>query len=92
MNLDPPSSKRSMSEITALARFKDLKSMKNKIRQCLADCENNNSVNYLRDEDIIRRRHKWFTIAKKTVQWFANREKNRSHQHQQQDTNQTLHV
>lgn len=82
MDLDPPrSSKRSMSEITALSRFKELKSMKN------------NSDDYLRDEDIIKRRNKWFTIAKKTVQWFANREKNRSRQQQQQeDTNQTIDV
>lgn len=103
MNLNPSrrnflisGEKRSMSEITAFSRFKDLMSVKNKLRQCLADSEVNKSDNdddYAR-EDVIKRRKKWFPIAKRTVQWFANREKNRSQQQQQQSqgTSQTLDV
>ncbi|XP_021741908.1 E3 ubiquitin-protein ligase ATL42-like, partial [Chenopodium quinoa] len=99
-NLNPPrrsslipADKRAMSEITAFSRFKDLMSMKNKLRQCLANSEINNNDDdddYVR-EDIINRRKKWFPIAKKTVQWFANREKNRSQQQHFQDS-QTLDV
>ncbi|XP_021723735.1 putative RING-H2 finger protein ATL12 [Chenopodium quinoa] len=103
MNLNPPrrsslipADKRAMSEITAFSRFKDLMSMKNKLRQCLANSEINNNYNsdndddYVR-EDVINRRKKWFPIAKRTVQWFANREKNRSQLQHFQDS-QTLDV
>ncbi|XP_021859620.2 putative RING-H2 finger protein ATL12 isoform X1 [Spinacia oleracea] len=110
INTSPPrrsslisADKRAMSEITTCTRFKDFMSMKNKLRQCLANSEINNNNNksdndndgdYVR-EDLINRRKKWFPIAKRTVQWFANREKNRSQQQQQQQqqgTSQTLDV
>ena len=105
MNLDAsrrnsmlPTEKRSISEIITVSRFKDLMSMKNKLRQnFLADSEIIiNSDDYVRDEDIINRRKKWFRIAKRTLKWFANREKNRfqheQRQQQAQDTTQTIDV
>ncbi|KAL2929082.1 E3 ubiquitin-protein ligase ATL42 [Bienertia sinuspersici] len=74
MKFNPPrrsglisADKRSMSEVTALSRFKDLMSMKNKLRQCLADSEVNNSDNgnnYAR-EDVIKRQKNGFQLLRK---------------------------
>ncbi|PQQ13066.1 E3 ubiquitin-protein ligase ATL42 [Prunus yedoensis var. nudiflora] len=60
-----PGEKRSMSEITALSRFGNL-GFKNRSREPSL-LENN-----VKEE---RRRRLWLPIARRTVQWFANREK-----------------
>ncbi|XP_007203534.2 E3 ubiquitin-protein ligase ATL42 [Prunus persica] len=60
-----PGEKRSMSEITALSRFGNL-GFKNRTREPSL-LENN-----LKEE---RRRRLWLPIARRTVRWFANREK-----------------
>ncbi|KAE9588175.1 hypothetical protein Lal_00002843 [Lupinus albus] len=57
--------KRSMSEITGVSRFGGL-SMKNKVFRDSSLFENN-----LKRE---RMRQLWFPIARRTVQWFVNRE------------------
>ncbi|KAK9697637.1 hypothetical protein RND81_08G050100 [Saponaria officinalis] len=77
---------RAMSEMTAISRFRDLKSMKNKVKQCLENSENEFSYEIVRED--VKRRNKWFSIAKKTVQWFANRE----NQQQQQPSQGTGHM
>ncbi|KAK8523180.1 hypothetical protein V6N13_113132 [Hibiscus sabdariffa] len=65
--------KRSMSEITALSRFRT----RNRTGW------SSMSENYTEEE---RRRRLWLPIARRTVQWFANKEKRRSQQ--SQDTTQ----
>lgn len=64
-----PSEKRSMSEITAVSRFGDL-GMKHRAFKDSSVFESN----------VIeeRRRQLWLPIARRTVQWFVNRER-RSH-------------
>ncbi|XP_074284440.1 putative RING-H2 finger protein ATL12 [Silene latifolia] len=79
---------RAMSEITAVSRFKDLRSMKNKLRQCLKEPDNCSNDENVRDDEIKRRR-KWFPIAKRTVQWFANRENYRFQHEQNQPSRST---
>jgi len=72
---------RAMSEITAASRFKDTMSMKSKLRQGLEGPENDNHNNNDENGDFregIKRRKLWFPIAKRTVQWFQNKRKNRS--------------
>ncbi|XP_061357971.1 E3 ubiquitin-protein ligase ATL42-like [Gastrolobium bilobum] len=64
--------KRSMSEITAVSRFGDL-AMKNRVFKDSSVLENN-----LKEE---RMRELWFPIARRTAQWFVNRER-RSQQSQ----------
>ncbi|CAO2822887.1 unnamed protein product [Amaranthus hypochondriacus] len=96
MNLDDsrrnsmiPAEKRSMSEIITVSRFKNLMSMKNKLRHSLGDSEIIiNNDDYVTDEDVINRRKKWFSIAKRTLKWFANRHEQQ--QQQAQDTSQTI--
>ncbi|CAJ1951701.1 unnamed protein product [Sphenostylis stenocarpa] len=61
-----PGEKRSMSEITAVSRFGDL-GMKMRVFKDSSSVQNN-----LREE---RMRQIWFPIAKRTAQWFVNREK-----------------
>ncbi|XP_044464183.1 E3 ubiquitin-protein ligase ATL42-like [Mangifera indica] len=58
-SFDP--ARRSVSEITAFSRFQEL-DMKNRIRETCFDGDE-------------RRRRVWLPIAKRTVQWFAEREK-----------------
>ncbi|KAL9224067.1 hypothetical protein vseg_000139 [Gypsophila vaccaria] len=82
---------RAMSEITSTTRFKDVLSMKNKLKQSLENNENEFSDEIIRD-DVIKRRKKWFHIAKKTVHWFANRENNRKSQQQQQEGQGTCQI
>lgn len=60
-----PGERRSMSEITGVSRFRDL-GMKNKVFRDSSLFENN-----LKRE---RMRQLWFPIARRTVQWFVNRE------------------
>ena len=67
-----PGEKRSMSEITAVSRFGDL-GMKHKAFKDSSLLEKN-----LKEE---RMRQLWFPIARRTVQWFVNRER-RSQQFQ----------
>eukprot|EP00257_Ricinus_communis_P014071 XP_015571661.1 E3 ubiquitin-protein ligase ATL42 [Ricinus communis] len=71
--------RRSVSEITGLSRFRNV-SIKKTIRESFSG-ENN------REEDRVRRQ--WLPIARRTVQWFANREKTSQ---QTQNRRQTLHV
>ncbi|XVF34886.1 hypothetical protein REPUB_Repub18cG0097000 [Reevesia pubescens] len=71
--------KRSMSEITALSRFRDV-SRRNRTS------ESSLSETYTKEERI---RRLWLPIARRTVQWFANREKRSQ---QSQDTIQHLDV
>ncbi|KAJ4708497.1 E3 ubiquitin-protein ligase ATL42 [Melia azedarach] len=66
-NIDPGDS-RSSSDITSFSRFQIL-GMKNRIRESLGGNE--------------RTRRLWLPTAKRTVQWFADRER-RSHQQQSQ--------
>ncbi|GMI89466.1 Arabidopsis Toxicos en Levadura 42 [Hibiscus trionum] len=73
--------KRSMSEITALSRFRDVVGTRNRTGW------SSMSENYTKEE---RRRRLWLPIARRTVQRFANKEKRRSQQ--SQDTTQQLHV
>lgn len=61
-----PGEKRSMSEITAVSRFGDL-GMKMKVFKDSSSLQNN-----LKEE---RMRQLWFPIAKRTAQWFVNRER-----------------
>ncbi|PON62260.1 Zinc finger transcription factor [Parasponia andersonii] len=65
---------RSVSEITAISRYGDL-GAKNKLRR-----ESSLNENNVKEERI---RRVWLTISKRTVQWFANREK-RSQESQNQ--------
>lgn len=62
---------RSVSEITAVSRYGDL-GTKNRLRRESSLIENNAK------EERIRR--VWLNIAKRTVQWFANREKRSQNQ------------
>ncbi|KAJ9183924.1 hypothetical protein P3X46_007718 [Hevea brasiliensis] len=68
--------RRSVSEITALSRFRNL-SIKNTIRESLSGGNNRNEE---------RQRLLWLPIARRTVQWFANRERRSG------NTNQTFDV
>ncbi|KAK7314429.1 hypothetical protein VNO77_32952 [Canavalia gladiata] len=67
--------KRSMSEITVVSRFGDL-GMKNKVFKDSSSLENN-----LKEE---RMRQLWFPIARRTAQWFVNRERSHQSQNKQQ--------
>ena len=67
-----PGEKRSMSEITAVSRFGDL-GMKMRVLKDSDSLQNN-----LKEE---RMRQIWFPIARRTAQWFVNRER-RSQQSQ----------
>lgn len=58
--------RRSVSEITAFSRFRNF-SMNNTIRESSSSDESN-----VKEE---RQRQLWLPIARRTVQWFANREK-----------------
>lgn len=60
-----PSEKRSMSEITGVSRFADLRG-KNRFRE--TTCPEN-------DVKEQRMRRAWLPIARRTVEWFANRER-----------------
>ncbi|KAK4854050.1 hypothetical protein QYF36_018235 [Acer negundo] len=73
-----PTQRRSVSEITALSRFQD---SKNRINEsCL-------------DGNERMRRRLWLPIARRTVQWFADREKRpQQSQSQSQSTPQPLDV
>ncbi|OAY27256.1 E3 ubiquitin-protein ligase ATL42 [Manihot esculenta] len=71
--------RRSVSEITALSRFRNL-SIRNTIRESFSG-ENN------RYEE--RQRRLWLPIARRTVQWFANRERRSQ---PTKNTTQTLDV
>lgn len=75
-----PGERRSMSEITALSRYEH-SGMQNRIR------ETNSLVGNNVKEERIRRL--WLPIAKRTVQWYANRAR-RSQQHQ--NTQEALDV
>lgn len=68
-----PGEKRSMSEITAVSRFGDL-GMKMRVLKDSDSLQNN-----LKEE---RMRQIWFPIARRTAQWFVNREERRSLQSQ----------
>ncbi|MED6184150.1 hypothetical protein PIB30_044724 [Stylosanthes scabra] len=79
------SEKRSMSEITGVSRFGELGMMMKQNRafnkdSSLVDEKNgsNNNNNNMKEE---RMRQLWFPIARRTVQWFVNRER-RSHNQQ----------
>ncbi|KAK2645602.1 hypothetical protein Ddye_020797 [Dipteronia dyeriana] len=76
-----PTQRRSVSEITALSRFQDSNTMKNRINEsCL-------------DGNERMRRKVWLPIARRTVQWFADREKrSQQSQSQSQSTPQPLDV
>ncbi|KAK9269008.1 hypothetical protein L1049_000776 [Liquidambar formosana] len=74
-----PAERRSMSEITALSRFAH-SSTKNRIR------EPSFPENDLKEE---RMRRLWLPIARRTVQWFANRERRPQ---ESQNTRQPLDV
>ncbi|XP_022751717.1 E3 ubiquitin-protein ligase ATL42-like isoform X2 [Durio zibethinus] len=69
--------KRSMSEITAVSRFRDV-STRNRMS------ESSLSETYTKEERI---RRLWLPIARRTVQWFANRERR-----SQQSQNTTQHL
>ncbi|XP_022754998.1 E3 ubiquitin-protein ligase ATL42-like [Durio zibethinus] len=71
--------KRSMSEITALSRFRDVSTRKRTSESSFSDT-------YTKEERI---RRLWLPIARRTVQWFANREKRSQ---QSQDTIHHLDV
>ncbi|XWS69924.1 hypothetical protein CRYUN_Cryun03dG0005000 [Craigia yunnanensis] len=71
--------KRSMSEITALSRFRDVSTRNRTSESSLSDT-------YTKEERI---RRLWLPIARRTVQWFANRERRSQ---QSQDTIQHLDV
>lgn len=58
--------KRSVSEITGVSRFRDF-DMKKRVFEDSSSFENN-----LKEE---RRRKLWFPIARRTAEWFVNREK-----------------
>ncbi|TKY44593.1 E3 ubiquitin-protein ligase ATL42 [Spatholobus suberectus] len=75
-----PGERRSMSEITAVSRFGDL-GMKSRVLKDSSSLQNN-----LKEE---RMRQLWFPIARRTAQWFVNRER-RSQQSQNKE--QTLDV
>ncbi|XWS26803.1 hypothetical protein CRYUN_Cryun26dG0061600 [Craigia yunnanensis] len=70
--------RRSMSEITALSRFRDISTRNRTIESSLSET-------YTKEERI---RRLWLPIARRTVQWFANRERSQ----QSQDTTQHLDV
>lgn len=65
--------KRSVSEITGVSRFRDFDMKKRVFEDSSSFVENN-----LKEE---RRRKLWFPIARRTAEWFVNREK-RSQQSQ----------
>lgn len=69
-----PGDRRSMSEITAVSRYGD-SGMQNRIRESFLGGNN------VKEERIWRA---WLPIAKRTVQWYANRER-RSQQPQNQE-------
>ncbi|XWS72066.1 hypothetical protein CRYUN_Cryun02cG0009000 [Craigia yunnanensis] len=71
--------KRSMSEITALSRFRDVSTRNRTSESSLSDT-------YTKEERI---RRLWLPIARRTVQWFANKERRSQ---QSQDTIQHLDV
>ncbi|KAJ4706453.1 putative Ring finger protein [Melia azedarach] len=64
-----PGDRRSASDITSFSRFQDL-GMENRIREASLDGNE-------------RMRRHWFSVARRTVQWLADRER-RSHQQQSQ--------
>ena len=66
---------RSVSEITSLSRYGDL-GTKNRLRRQSSFIENN-----VKEE---RMRMVWLNIARRTVQWFANREKGSQESQNQQ--------
>ncbi|GMJ07407.1 Arabidopsis Toxicos en Levadura 42 [Hibiscus trionum] len=68
--------KRSMSDIVALSRFRDAGTMNNRMSETCTKEE--------------RTRRLWLPIARRTVQWFANRERSRSQK--SQDLTQHLDV
>ncbi|KAL2321308.1 hypothetical protein Fmac_030277 [Flemingia macrophylla] len=68
-----PGEKRSMSEITVVSRFGDL-GMKNGVFKDSSSFQNN-----LKEE---RMRQIWFPIARRTAQWFVNRERRSQQQSQ----------
>lgn len=72
---------RSMSEITGVSRFGGLDMKKRVFEDSSSLLENENN---LREE---RMRQLWFPIAKRTAQWFVNRER-RSHHQQHQSQNE----
>ncbi|XVE54223.1 hypothetical protein DITRI_Ditri03aG0063300 [Diplodiscus trichospermus] len=72
------SEKRSMSEITALSRFRDVSTGNRTSESSLSET-------YTKDEKIRRR---WLPIARRTIQWFANRERSQ----QSQDATATQHL
>ncbi|XAR67032.1 hypothetical protein NMG60_11013445 [Bertholletia excelsa] len=75
-----PNEKRSMSEITVHPRFREL-SLTNVIRGYSSHPENSN-----REERVKRI---WLPIARRTAQWFANRERRSQ---QPQNTRESLNV
>lgn len=75
--INPTTDRKSMSEITAVSRFQDL-GMKNRIRESSVDGNE-------------RTRRLWLPIARRTVQWFADRER-RSRQQSQDRTQPPLDV
>ncbi|KAJ8424691.1 hypothetical protein Cgig2_018498 [Carnegiea gigantea] len=84
--------KRAMSEITALSRVnKDLRGGKVKIRDCLEGNNDNVNDDYGEVREDIKRKL-WFPIAKRTVEWFANRETNRSQLQCQETVDSILNV
>ncbi|KAL6974437.1 RING-type E3 ubiquitin transferase [Sarracenia purpurea var. burkii] len=72
--------KRSMSEITVHPRFREPMMMKNSVR------ESSLPENAAKEERLKR---VWLPIARRTVQWFANREERSQ---QSQNTRQELNV
>lgn len=69
-----PTEKRSMSEITACSRYADF-STKNRIR------DSSLAQNNMKEE---RMRQLWLPIARRTVEWFANREGSQQSQNTKQ--------
>ncbi|XP_047308065.1 E3 ubiquitin-protein ligase ATL42-like [Impatiens glandulifera] len=85
--------KRSMSEIVH-PRFRDLNLMKNYYvkesspsSSAINYCESSSSSNVNGREEEERRRRIWLPIARRTVQWFVNREVRRSPQHNSLSSN-----
>ncbi|KAK7247632.1 hypothetical protein RIF29_42519 [Crotalaria pallida] len=76
--------KRSMSEITGVSRF-GMKNYNNKAFRDSSLFENN-------DNKKERTRQLWFPIARRTAQWFVNRETRSQSQQQSQNKEQTLDV
>lgn len=67
------SEKRSMSEITVHPRFTEFNIVRNSNGATKEDSEYSNNVRE------AKMRKLWFPIAKRTVEWFANRERRSSH-------------